>query len=212
MKIAILGGAFDPPHIGHYLVGRQVLEQMKMDQVWFMVCYQYFPEFPVKNARISSYNNRFTMVKHISSPPLLVSDFESKYNKPSKTIDTLSLLNKRYPEHSFHWIIGSDQLNTFHLWNKWKLIIAKYNLIVFPRDTDFLSLENRVKKSFKTETIPHNITVLKSNELVVSNISSSLIRKRVRLGLPIGAMVDQKVEKYIKKHNIYVDIKNESVR
>ncbi|MFZ2025748.1 MAG: adenylyltransferase/cytidyltransferase family protein, partial [Microgenomates group bacterium] len=48
MKIAILGGAFDPIHIGHYLVARQVKEQLKMDEVWLMVCYSYFPEFPEK--------------------------------------------------------------------------------------------------------------------------------------------------------------------
>lgn len=207
MKIAILGGAFDPPHIGHYLVARQVLEQMRMDQVWFTVCYQYFPEFPVKNARISSFKDRFTMTKLISSSPLLVSDFELKHNKLSKTIDTLSLLKKKYPEHSFHWIIGSDQLNTFHLWNKWQLIIAQHNLIVFPRDTDFLSLKKRVIKSFQLKTIPDHITVLENNKLVVSNISSSLIRKRVRSGLPIGAMVDQKVDAYIKKQKLYLDIK-----
>lgn len=203
MKIAILGGAFDPPHIGHYLVARQVYEQMKMDQIWLMVCYQYFPEFPIKNGRISSFKERFSMTQCVSKSPIVVSNFEYKYNKPSKTVDTLSLLHIHYPNDTFYWIIGSDQLNTFHLWNNWKSIIANNNIIIFPRDTDFVSLENRVKYAFKIEDIPSNITVLENDKLVVSNLSSSLIRKRVRNGYPIEGLVNNKVNKYILKHNLY---------
>jgi len=203
MRIALLGGAFDPPHIGHYLVARQVLEQMQMDQVWFVVCSQYFPEFPVKYAHISSFKYRFQMTQFLSSSSLVPCDFEEKYNKPSKTINTLALLKEHYPQDDFYWIIGSDQLKTFNLWHNWSSIIKHYNLIVFPRDTDFISLEKRVKEAFQLKTIPTNITVLQSSELVVSNISSSLIRKRVRNGFTTQGLVDHKVERYIRKHNLY---------
>ena len=203
MRIAILGGAFDPPHIGHYLVARQTLEKLHMDEVWFMVCYQYFPEFPIKNFRISSYTYRYKMVEYISTPPLIVSNFESNFNKSSKTINTLRLLKEHYPQHMFYWIIGSDQLETFRLWNKWSDIVQNHNLIIFPRDTNFVNLENRVKRAFQLNIIPSHIIILEETELIVSNISSSLIRKRIRTGLPIKGMVDEKVERYIRKNKLY---------
>ena len=67
MKIAILGGAFDPPHIGHFLVASQVKEQLGMDEVWFMTCYSYFPEFPIKYAKITPYGERHKMASYFKN-------------------------------------------------------------------------------------------------------------------------------------------------
>lgn len=203
MKIAILGGAFDPVHIGHYLVAQQVKEVLEMDEVWLMVCYSYFPEFPTKFKRITPYEQRFAMAHMMQSEGIRVSDFEEKYNKPSRTIDTLQLLKEHYPHDEFHWIIGSDALPTFHLWNDWQKIVTDYNLVVFPRDTDFITLEERVKASFKISSIPKNITIVEGN-LIVSTIASTHIRNRVRAGLPITRFVDESVRLYIKDNNLYI--------
>lgn len=202
MKIAILGGAFDPIHIGHYLVAQQVKEQMKMDEVWLMVCYSYFPEFPDKFQRITSYEERFRMAVEYAGKELIVSDFEEKYNKRSRTIDTLRLLRTHYPQDTFYWIIGSDALPTFTLWNHWEELVHDHNLIVFPRDTDFETLERRVKESFKLKTIPSNITVLQG-KLIVSTISSTHVRERVRKGLPIERFVSKEVRESIVKKGLY---------
>ncbi len=203
MKIAILGGAFDPIHIGHYLVAQQVKEQLNMDQVWLMVCYSYFPEFPTKFKRITPYKQRFAMAKMMESESIKVSDFEEKNNKPSRTIDTLRLLQQHYPDDIFYWIIGSDALPTFHLWNDWQTIVSDFNLVVFPRDTDFKTLEERVKTSFKLTTIPKNITVVEGN-LIVSTIASTHIRNRVRGQLPITRFVDESVRSYIYEKKLYL--------
>lgn len=203
MKIAILGGAFDPVHIGHYLVAQQVKEHLAMDQVWLMVCYSYFPEFPTKYKRITPYEQRFAMAKMMESTTIKVSDFEEKYNKPSRTIDTLRLLTNHYPNDEFYWIIGSDSLPTFHLWNDWKKIVSDYNLVVFPRDTDFKTLEERVKTSFMLTEIPKNITVVEGN-LIVSTIASTHIRNRVRSNLAIDRFVDESVMHFIKENKLYL--------
>jgi nicotinate-nucleotide adenylyltransferase len=203
MKIAILGGAFDPVHVGHYLVAQQVKEVLQMDEVWLMVCYSYFPEFPTKFKRITSYEQRYAMAKMMESDAIKVSDFEEKYNKPSRTIDTLRLLKKHYPNDTFYWIIGSDALPTFHLWNDWQKIVSEFNLVVFPRDTDFKTLEERVKTSFKLTEIPKNITVVEGN-LIVSTIASTHIRNRVRAHLPIERFVDDVVRLYIHDKKLYI--------
>lgn len=202
MKIAILGGAFDPIHIGHYLVAEQVKEQLKMDEVWLMVCYSYFPEFPDKLQRITSYEERFKMATLFAGSNMIVSDFEEKFNKRSRTIDTLRLLKQHNPANEFYWIIGSDALPTFRLWNHWEELIRDHNLIIFPRDTDFETLEKRVKESFGLKKIPNNITVLKGN-LIVSTISSTHVRSRVNKKLPIEHFVSKKVIEYIEEKRMY---------
>jgi len=203
MKIAILGGAFDPIHIGHWLVVQQVKELLQMDEVWLMVCYSYFPEFPEKFKRITSFDDRFTMASLLVEDNLIVSNFEEKQNKRSRTIDTLRLLKKNRPHDEFYWIIGSDALPTFHLWNDWEMLVKDYNLIIFPRDTDFKTLRKRVKESLQLVTIPENITILEGN-LIVSTISSTHIRERVRKKLPITPFVGEEVKKYINDKKFYL--------
>lgn len=202
MKIAILGGAFDPIHIGHYLVAQQVKELLQMDEVWLMVCYSSFPEFPEKLKRITSFEERFHMAGLYAKGVFFVSDFEEKQNKRSRTIDTLRLLEKQRPNDTFYWIIGSDALPTFHLWNDWRELVKNHNLIVFPRDTDFNTLKKRVRSSFHILKIPKNIIVLEGN-LIVSTISSTHIRHRVQHGLPITPFVREHVEKYINDKRLY---------
>lgn len=203
MRIAILGGAFDPPHIGHYLVASQVKEQLEMDEVWLMTCFSYFPEFPVKFAKITPYEERHKMASYFQKFGIKVSDFEQKFNKRSRTVDTLRLLHKKCPQHTFSWIIGSDCLPSFRLWNEWKELVNEHNLIIFPRDTDFKTLENRVKEAFDIRKIPTNITVVEG-DLMVSNIASTHIRNRVRKNVPITAYVLPEVEGYIKKNGLYL--------
>lgn len=209
MKIAVLGGAFDPPHIGHYIVASQVKEILKMDEIWFMPCYSYFPEFPVKFARITPPEDRLNMVQMFGDCACLparqgfrITDFEYRFNKKSRTIDTVRLLKKKYPEHSFSWIIGSDTLPTFQLWNEWQELVQKHNLIIFPRDTDFQTLEKRVLKAFDLSSIPSNITVVEG-DVIVSNIASTHIRNRVREKQPTSLMTLSKIEKYIIDHKLY---------
>lgn len=202
MKIAILGGAFDPIHIGHYLVAKQVKEQLKMDEVWLMVCYSYFPEFPEKLKRITSFEERFHMASLLAKGDLLVSDFEEKENKRSRTIDTLRLLKKKRPDDEFYWIIGSDALPTFHLWNEWETLVRDHNLVIFPRDTDFKTLERRVLESFNLTAMPKNITIVEG-DLIVSTISSTHVRGRVRAGQTIEHFVPEEVRKYIDQKGFY---------
>ncbi|PIY69045.1 nicotinate (nicotinamide) nucleotide adenylyltransferase [Candidatus Roizmanbacteria bacterium CG_4_10_14_0_8_um_filter_39_9] len=209
MNIAILGGAFDPPHIGHFLVASQVKEMLKMDEVWLMPCYSYFPEFPVKFARITQPEDRLNMVQMFGDYACLsarqrlrTSDFEFKFNQKSRTIDTMRLLEKKYPQHSFSWIIGSDTLPTFQLWNEWQSLVKDHNLIIFPRDTDFKTLERRVKKAFDISKISSNISIIEG-DVIVSNIASTHIRNRIRENKPISLMTAPKIEKYIIDHKLY---------
>lgn len=202
MKIGILGGAFDPPHFGHMYVAHQVKEILGLDAIWLMPCYSYFPEFPVKYSHITSPDMRYRMAKMMEETNIVVSDFEFTKNKQSRSIITLDMLKQEQPTDLFYFVIGSDILPTFHLWNEWSRLIEENNIVVFPRDTDVLTLENRVKASFKLDHIPHSISIIKG-DVIVSNIASTHIRKRIRNNLSVTGMVSEEVREYIKRNKLY---------
>ena len=184
MKIALLGGSFNPPHLGHVLIARQVLDFGGVDEVWFLPNWGQSFEKPV-----ASPADRLAMTRFLTMPKTKVSTIEIDNKLDGKTIHLLPHLP---PGNSYVFIIGSDQLPVFHLWGKWKELLGKMPFLIFPR------------YGFPTEPVYPNMTVLHSNQLIVSNISSTKIRERVLLGLGIDDFVPLGVGEYIKKHKLYM--------
>jgi len=203
MKIAILGGSFDPPHIGHFLIATQIIEQADIDEVWLLPNYTTTTHHKVFQKNMSPAPIRLEMAKLLQNEKIKVSDFEIENNKDSITIITLKLLSKKYPEHKFYWITGSDKLEDFQKYDDWEDLVHKYNLIIFPREHMLWNLEDRVKQAFNLQQIPQNIIVLANKDLVLSNVSSSIIRERVKKGLSIKYLVPENVQEFIKKNNLY---------
>jgi nicotinate-nucleotide adenylyltransferase len=184
MKIALLGGSFNPPHIGHMLIAQQVLDFGGVDEVWFLPNWGQSFEKPVASAK-----DRLAMTRCLHMPKTKVSTLEIDNTLNGQTINLLPYLP---PEHTYVFIIGSDQLPVFHLWGKWKELLEKMPFLIFPR------------YGFPTEPLYSNMTVLHHDELVVSNVSSTKIRARVSLGLSIDEFVPKGVGEYIKKHSLYL--------
>ena len=203
MKIAILGGSFDPPHLGHLLIAQQIKECAKIDQVWLMPNYTTSTHHKVFHKQLSSPEDRLAMVKLLENKYIKASDFEIKHNQKSITITTLDMLTKQNPKHEFYWITGSDKLVTFYLYDDWKTIVLKHRLIIFPRGQTLQDLIKLIKHSLHLKTIPRNVIVLHNKKLIVTNISSTHVRERVKRNLSIDLLVPQSIKKYIKKHKLY---------
>ncbi len=199
MKIAILGGSFDPPHLGHFSIALQVQEQLDMHEVWFMPAYHHPFQRNLSDAKI-----RLEMTKKLETNKLKVSDFEIQHNHQSFTIDTLNKLKQTYPEHTFYWITGSDQLEHFQKYKDWKDIITKHHLIIFPREWMLHHPEEIVKEKLDLDSIPENITIMQSHSLILSNISSTRLRERIQKGLPVKYFLPDGVAAIIEKNNLYV--------
>jgi nicotinate-nucleotide adenylyltransferase len=204
MKIGILGGSFDPPHFGHLLIAQQIIESKKVDQIWLMPNFSTSFHHEVFQKQLSSAEDRLAMTMLLENNKIVASDFEIRDNKKSITITTLEKLSEKFPQHSFYWITGSDKMETFQLYDEWQKIISDFHLIIFPRGETHEQLDNLVKQTLQLQSIPQHVIVLDNKELILSNISSSAIRKRVKKGLSIDFLVPEKVEKYIKEHNLYV--------
>ncbi len=112
MNIGLFFGSFNPIHVGHLIIANVVREQTDLQQVWFVVS----PQNPFKKAKnlLNEYD-RLRMVELAveDNYDLRACNIEFSMPKPSYTADTLAYLSERYPQHQFHLILGSDNLEPF---------------------------------------------------------------------------------------------------
>lgn len=186
MRIGILGGSFDPPHLGHISAARQVKKIMNLDEIWLMPYYKHSWD-----STASSASNRYAMTKLIEEKGIIASDEEIKSKKKSYTIQTVRRLKRKYPHH-FFWIIGSDILPDFTKWKEYEKLAEEIKFLVVPRVG--FSFPSSPQKGF------HFIS---SPEFVTSNISSSIIRHNVKKNLSVAEFISKPVLSYIQKHKLY---------
>ncbi len=194
MRIAILGGSFDPPHNGHVKIAENVLKKLAFDVVWLMPCFAH-----AFGKQLSPPQNRLSMARLLETSTVKISDFEIQKAGISISVETLEELAKQYPTDRFSWIIGSDQIKDFPKWDYWQEIISLYGLIIVKRD-EKENLEDKTKKALGMQTLD-GITFLACED--IPNISSTEIREKVKRGESIDALVPKNIEEYIKKHGLY---------
>ncbi len=144
------------------------------------------------------------MTKLLEENKIKACELEIAKKETSYTINTLDYLVGQYPKDEFFWILGSDQLDVFHKYKEWELIVKNHSVIIFPRESVLFEMTDRVKKAFKLKSIQENIIIMDDEELILTNISSSLIRKRIKEGLSITHLVPENVEEYINKNKLYI--------
>lgn len=187
MKIAVLGGSFDPPHIGHYLVIQQILELRKdITKILLVPAYkhQWKPAF-------ASVNERATMLQSLTSSQVEISDIEIKRQGISYTIDTIKELKKQ-TKAQIYWIVGSDIIAEFERWEKKDALVEEATFLVFPRDPYHLPKE-----------LPKGFECITADRLITTSISSTVVRQRIKEGKPITHLVSSEVEQFIRQHTLY---------
>ncbi len=190
MKIGLFFGSFNPIHTGHMIIANIVLETTDMEQVWFVVS----PQNPFKkNKSLLSEQNRLDLVREAiyDDYNFRASDVEFNMPRPSYTVDTLTYLNEKHPEHRFRLIIGGDNLASFPKWKNYEVILKNYGLIVYPRPNAKTSdlLENS------------NVEFVAAPEV---DISATLIRKLIRDKRSIKYLVPEGVRKLIEGRGYFV--------
>lgn len=134
--VGLLGGSFNPAHDGHRHISLQALKLLGLDEVWWLVS----PLNPLKQAKdMASYDRRVASAEKIASHPRIkVSRVEQEINT-RYTIDTISKLQKMYPDISFVWLMGADNLLEFHHWYCWRSIMHAVPIAVLPEKLCFKS-------------------------------------------------------------------------
>src|SRR5690348_11780205 len=117
-RIGLLGGSFNPAHAGHRHISIEAMQALDLDEVWWLVS----PGNPLKeDARdMAPFAARLTSARRMARRSRIrVSDFEAREGT-RYTIDTVRMLKRRYPNHQFIWLLGSDTLPNFHKWRDWR--------------------------------------------------------------------------------------------
>lgn len=188
MKVGLYFGSFNPIHNGHLIIANHVLHNTDIGAVWFVVT----PQNPFKqnHSLLNEYHRLHLVQTAIEGETnMMAVDIEFKLPRPSYTIETLSYLVEKYPDHEFSVIMGSDSLENIEKWKNADIILKQYKICVYER------LNYPIKK------IPGgNIIALKAP---IIEISASLIRKLVKEGKSIRYLVPDSVMNEINKSGYY---------
>ncbi len=130
MRIGLLGGSFNPPHAAHRLISMTALKRLQLDQVWWMVS----PGNPLKEHNgLAPLAERIALCRQVSRHPRVkVTGFEAGIGT-AYTSAVLSFLCRRYPSVHFVWLMGADNLASFHRWNEWQTIFRLMPIAVEDR-------------------------------------------------------------------------------
>jgi len=130
MRIGLLGGSFNPPHEGHVLVTRLVLQRLALDRVWWIAT----PGNPLKpQADLATLRARVNAARRLSpGPRVVVTDIEARIGS-HYTYDTLAWIMRRGRGVHFVWIMGADNLAQFHRWRHWRAIADLAPIVVVDR-------------------------------------------------------------------------------
>lgn len=134
-KIGLLGGSFDPAHVGHVHITREALKRFGLDEVWWLVS----PANPLKSRGPAPLDDRVkTARKIMQHPRVRVTDLEARLGTRF-TYETLVALQSRYPFVDFAWLMGADNMATIHLWDNWRSIFQSVPIGILARPGDRLS-------------------------------------------------------------------------
>lgn len=186
-KTVIFGGSFDPIHVGHLALAREVCARGLASEVWFMVS----PQNPHKQGHVMTDENlRLKMVQLAigNNPEFKACDFEFALPRPSYTIKTLEALECRYPQREFSLLIGADNWEKFDRWYKGDEILERYGVVVYPRGGE------------DAPVLPANAVWLPA---ALHDVSSTDVREAVAAGKDITGLVPDEVERFIIENGLY---------
>lgn len=189
MKVGLYFGSFNPVHIGHMIIASHMVNNTQLDMVWMIVS----PHNPFKQKKslAKDYDRLHLLNLAIGDDPnIKASDVEFKLNKPSYTIDTMTYLDEKYPQHTFSLIMGGDNLASFHKWKNYEILLKKYPIHVYKRPRyDVPDFDGQ-----------GNIII---EEAPMLDISASFIRKQIKDKKSIKYLVPDKVFEYLESNPIY---------
>lgn len=157
-RIGIFGGSFNPPHSGHKMVADTVLKRLDLDQIWWFVT----PGNPLKDhSALAPLEFRLEQTQTLANHPRMKVTAYEKVLGTHYTAKTLQALRSRNPAVRFVWVMGADNLASFHRWQDWRGILGTVPVAVVDRPGASLSvMSSPMAKAFEKHRLPEEEAAL----------------------------------------------------
>jgi nicotinate-nucleotide adenylyltransferase len=195
-QVGILGGTFNPPHIGHLVCAQEARDQLGLDRVLLIPVavppHKQIAADPGSQARLE-----LCRLTAADEPGMEVSDVEIVRGGPSYTVDTLREIHARAPEDALTFIVGGDMAQSLPTWREPEAVLSLATLAVCEREG--------IRRQDITQRLAPLVGAdrLRFFEMPRLDVSSSDIRRRVAAGRPIRHLVEDGVAGYITQHGLY---------
>jgi nicotinate-nucleotide adenylyltransferase len=189
MKIGLFFGSFNPVHIGHLIIADFMATHTDLQKVW-MVVSPHNPHKPKKTLARDHDRLHLVDLAVADHPRIEPSAIEFGLPKPSYTIDTLTHLKEKYPEHQFVLIMGGDNLATLHTWKNADLLLRDHQIYVYKRPNYDLG---------DLATHPQ-VTLF---EAPLLDISATMVRDWIKAGKSVRYLLPVPVYEYLMSSGMY---------
>lgn len=199
-KMGIMGGTFNPIHIGHLILAEEAKNHFGLDKIIFIPTGKP-PHKHWDNVADSVHRYEMTLIATIDNPDFIVSSIEIDREGTTYTIDTIKHLINKYNNTEFYFITGADSIVEIFKWKDTEKLLSLCNFITAKRaivsdnklEKTILDIEKRLGTTIDILPIPY------------IDISSTNIRQRIKRGKSIKYYVQDGVREYILKNKLYID-------
>ncbi len=197
-KVGIMGGTFDPVHIGHLIIAEKAREQFHLDEVLFMPSGTPYMK-NVDEVLPGPIRSEMTRLAIEENPLFSVSTIEVEKEGSTYTYETLETLHDKNPNTEYYFILGADSLFAMENWKNPEKIFADCHILAALRN-DKNTEEMEAQAAYLKEKFNADISLIKTGNI---EISSSMIRDLVKEGHSIRYLVPDTVYDYIIKNKLY---------
>lgn len=184
-QVGILGGTFDPPHLGHLIIAETVRTTLDLDEIWFIPT----NEPPHKNKAMSAGQDRMKMLELAIEDNAFfkINDIEMKRLGKSFTFDTMNILMNEHPDCEFYFIIGADMVEYLPHWSRIDELVHLVQFVGVQREGYDLNT-------------PYPIVKV---DIPMIDISSTMIRQQLANQISTKYLIPDSVDVYIKEYKLY---------
>ena len=187
MRVGIMGGTFDPIHVGHLIAASEVCTKLELDEVVFIPAGEPWQK---ADRNVTSAEHRLGMVRAAVEPDsrFRVDEIEIRRSGPTYAVETMRDLVDQNPANEYFWIVGDDVLTKITTWNRWQEFLDLVRVVAVNRESDD-ELE-----------VPFEFTRVIMSEV---RVSATALRERLATGDECRYLIPDATRKYIHLNGIY---------